>query len=949
MTILLCILLGFALGWIARKDSGKGASERTLRIVLQHQLESQAEQEKNHDVAAGMRKAAAYVGEANVYEAPSPAAATQTKHQPAIALIPPGSQPAATEARLWPTIPVKSLDSVSILLYFGAFLMIAGVGLFVGLSDYSGAIKTFAVLLLALTFYGAGLATYQKIKRLRPAALTLTAIGLICLPLTGVAAYVYLAHMTAGALIWFVTSLASLWLYVFALYYIRQSLIGYLSVFMCLSLWLSISAVIAAPIYFFGWAMIILGMLYLIAARRLKLWKEVEAPLSISATLMVPSSLGLTLFFGAGMIEPLQQGVTILLAAAFYGIALWLEDQSDIRRVYFGLAYGFVPLGILYIANDLTDQKVVVAFLLTAVACLQLLIVLTTQKIAESWRRNALVISAVTLIASSILCSTSADWSGLTLLLALQTIIFGIVAYWQRTMLYLGLGLASVLLLPSVFGFLANKPALPIDTISALYIAVALSLFTLRHWLRGTKYSEPITAAYALSLGIAWLIALGGPDWVLMAASLAIGVLTIGVAYYERQAAVVCVGAALFVAAALQWLQWQQLPWFEGASWLLGLLGGLYYLFGKLAAHRKVPDFAKAWIICGLVGLYAGGIVGLNTGTVMWSNSLFLSVAGVITAYESWLRKRTDSLCIGGAVVLLAAQLALYKLDMHEWQLYWYMWALYMIALAYFTKAGVWIYASAVVVGTGVITGLSQHNSLEAQSLTVAYIAVAATYYIVGKLHALHSTQQWHEQAKVWSYTGLISLYAASLLPIFFSNGIRAVDAIPNSLALLLAGGITCYETYRLSNRNGMYIGSAVSLVGLQWLLTINQIHETQVYTHLWAVYFATLAWLAHRDERLDEKQIFTVIALCVQTGPLALTALGGDTGYGLLLLFESVGILLLGLAVRYPLLTWWGLSVAVASVLYQLRDFQFFVLVLLGAGIIGLGVYLLLRRERKT
>src|SRR5690348_12028875 len=125
MSILLCILLGFALGWIARKDASKGASEKTLRIVLQNRLEARADQEKNADIAAGIRQAATYVGEANIYDMPPP---TQTLHKaqptttPAaipeqqVALVPPGSQPESPNFSVWPQTTGKPIDSVSILL-----------------------------------------------------------------------------------------------------------------------------------------------------------------------------------------------------------------------------------------------------------------------------------------------------------------------------------------------------------------------------------------------------------------------------------------------------------------------------------------------------------------------------------------------------------------------------------------------------------------------------------------------------------------------------------------------------------------------------------------------------------------------------------------------------------------------------------------------------------------
>lgn len=782
MEFLLGIVIGLAVGLALRKNNREGSSEAALRRRIGEQLEASAQGE-GEDLAKGIRRAALQVINPTLYgdvKATHGAPATPT----------PEEEPRFLDAMPDPTPKTsQSMDSVSVLLYFGAFLVISGVGLFVGLSDFSGGVKTFAVLAMALVFYGAGLAMYGAITRLRPAAIALTAIGLVCLPLTGVAASIYLTDDVSGSMIWFVTSLASFALYVFALAQIRQSLMGYLSVFMCVSLWLSIVSVIEAPVYFFGWASILLAMIYVLAVKFWKPWAEVETPLSVSASVMVPVALVGTIFLGHGEVSLTHQGVTALLASAFYALALWRETKQDLQQSYFALGYLLAPLGVLFITMDLLDG-VWVSYVLSAVAALQFVATLQLQKMHESWRQSASVVTAIALAASVVysIPFLGGNWAAYAWVLALNTTLALGIAFWQRDRLHMALGLAGVVMLPSVVGFLAVNPEWPRLSVVLIYAGLALALLAAGRWAEALKFKDLTLAACIATLVAAWSIGSSGPEWLAVAASLVVGAITLLIAYAEKMPKALYGATLMGVVATGQWLTWQNLDWEPAVALTLGLLGLVYYVAGRVGVTLKAPSaYNDAWVLSGLATLYLGGLIPLFGGHIEWSAISCLALAGGLTSLESHLRRERLGLYGGAAVVLVAVQLALYKLG----------------------------------------------------------------------------------------------------------------------------------------------------------------VEESQVFTHLWAAYFGGLAWLSHRDGRVSEQKNLVVVALSVLTIPLALEALAGDSGYGLLLLFESVAILLFGLWAHYPLISWWGLSVAVGSVLYQLREFQFFVLALLGAGIIGLGVVLLLRQEK--
>lgn len=955
-------LVGYVMGSRGKNQPADNANPRQeLRQELKIELDALANSAHDKTIAEGIRLAANHIAPAEAEPTPlataEQAAAQQSDHEwrdlippQETILTPKAHAPAANKS--WINRDIRSLDSISMLLYFGAFLVIAGVGLFVGLSDFDGAVKTVAVLVLALGLYSAGLYLYQRIERLQPAAITLTAIGLISLPLTGVAAYAYVTNQTMGPLMWFMTSALCFGLYVLALWRIRQSFIGYLSVFMCLSLWMSIVAVIDAPIYFFGWAMVVLAMTYLLVGKFTRLWPEVEAPLKTSASVMVPVAVVMMIVFGMGTISLLHQGITLLLASGFYAMACWLEHAERDRLTFFVLSYILLPLASLFIAYDLSKDVITTSYVLTGVAVAQLAGLYGVRgRLSDQWKQGGLGTSAVSFVAAGLMCASSLDWTALAVLLTITLVVHALAALAMRSKTHAALGLVDALVLPSLVGFLVSKPALDQQWLVAAYILLGLLLMVVSRIVAHIvqSYRHMTIAAYGSAFVIAWLIGIGGSAWVPAASSVAVAAAVLVAAYFEHIPRLTHIAAGLGVMSALQLLIWQDALTGSNGALLVGSLGFAYYLAGKSQQHiATVAAFHGPWVASGLITLYGSSVVALLISGTSWPAIIYLGVAGVLTGVEFYLRREKAGVYGGGAVVLAAVQFGMYHLGMYEWQIYWYMWAAYPLLIAYREQAAQWVYAAALLTAVGVFEAIGQHATINLINSTLALSGLGALYYLTGKIHALFGKTVLTPFVEAWSFSGLAGLYAASFTRFAGLGYGNSYETMLNAASLMIAGGLTGYEAYTRRSRFGLYLSGAVTLVGLQWLMNLQQVTEVQIYTHMWAAYFALLAWLSYRDKRDDEKSNFTVVALLIQTLPLAWQALQGDTSYGLLLLFESVGIMLFGLWVHYPLVSRWGLAVAVGSVLYQLRDLQFFLLVLLGAGIIGLSVYLLLRKSKQ-
>lgn len=691
--------------------------------------------------------------------------------------------------------PKKHTDSINTLLYFGAFLIIASVGLFVGLSDFSGSTKTTAVAFLAIAFYSAGLYLHHAVKKLRPAATAFTSIGLFSMPLAGVAAYVFATDQNYGSMIWLITSAACLVFYVIALWRLKESLIGYASVIMFLSLWLSVVSVVDAPIYYFGWTMLAMSIVFVFVTRRFKLWGEVQKPLDNSAQLLVPISIITMVLFGHSEISLLNYGISLALAASFYGLLAWLEKQKSAQLSYIVLAAVVAAVSLGLIAYDLSNESLTATAYAVDIATIFGLLILAWQRKNLGTHFESLVaLMAIIMILSTLICAMDANWQQLAILLTANLLVHSIATFYTRSEMHTLAGVIVLLTLPAITGFLAVKPHISVMTVFLCYVAIAAGLLASSRIIAEFKefkhdISAILTGGFVASIAIGWIISF----------------------FQDTDQLALC---SLIVGAVL--------------------LAGVYV--------RKIPSL---------------------------------------------------------------------------------------------------LYLLPVLTIVCLIQYLHSQNNLNVTSMTLATAFAATAFYLLGKLHKSQSLKPF---ARGWTFSGVALMYISAAVTLFANE--KGYEPTLNAITLSLAGALTSIEIYFSKKRSLAYIGGMVIVAGVQWLMYINDVREVIVYGHMWAIFFAFLAWLSYKNKNEDQERIFTIFALSMQSVPIALQTLSGDNTWGLLLLVQNIVILLFGLWIKNPLVSRWGLAVAVGSVLYQLKDFEFFVLALLGAGVIGLSIYLLLKKK---
>lgn len=242
--------------------------------------------------------------------------------------------------------------------------------------------------------------------------------------------------------------------------------------------------------------------------------------------------------------------------------------------------------------------------------------------------------------------------------------------------------------------------------------------------------------------------------------------------------------------------------------------------------------------------------------------------------------------------------------------------------------AGVLVFVSA-----GTFLGLTHVNFSFASPSIFGLLAIVI-YGIAYQLKKIEYFSQWQEVAIFGAAAGATSVV------------IFGTTTIPMIIDLALVAGLLYLYAKEKKNIASQYAAGIIGMAAFQWLIGYYGERHVLVYSHLWAALFGIYAYIGAYRHQKSEEQPYTILALTVLTAPTALMALdNAGGGYGWLLILEQIGLVLLGMAVGKKTITKWGLIGAILAVLYQLRNLTFIALALVGLTIIGIAIYLLLKR----
>lgn len=608
----------------------------------------------------------------------SPLPKKSTDYEPVAHLTPPAPpvQKVAVADRF------KSLENINILLYVGAFLVVAAAGIFVGFNyeTLSASFKVVFLFVFTLIFYLVGLFLYLKTKNIKPAGVTFTTIGLLLAPLVGLAIYKFSYDGTNGQMIWFATSAVVLALYIITLAIIKQVYISYLTSFTALSLFQSSINLFDLPIYWLFWGMSILALIFALIAKIKKLDKIVADPLAVTSQIFLPISLAISanLIFSEGSS---QFGINILLSGFFYLINSFLYEGETKSTNSFSLSLILFPIGLFSIL--IQDHRVdydIIASLLVGLSVVYLVVYEVVKKYWHNEKTTSLMAigGLVALLANLLLIEDP------------KILIFGLVLtilvnlyFFVPAKLYFNLILAlvGVLSLPyAVFALWYVQNKLEVQSVCYLTIGVVILL---AKWLTSKNLESQnkgiLSIGYWVAILITFILASGDHQWFMVGVWLALTVMVFAASYVEGVSLLLPISMIFYISALNQICN---IFLVSREFYPLIMLGGALIIFAIsfLLDEKRNKVLSYTALIPAFWGVFYY-LLGDSESSSWPILSLFLAGGLVLAVFYRY--KNFTGQAIGTAVMLVAINWYLKFLGEKETQVYTLIWTAYFAVLAY--------------------------------------------------------------------------------------------------------------------------------------------------------------------------------------------------------------------------------------------------------------------------
>ena len=283
-------------------------------------------------------------------------------------------QPAHTEASIqnW-----YKDNSINLLLYIGAFLIVVSATIFVSLPNTSGISKSMVLSLLMIVFFGSGL-WFHTLPRIKNAGAAFTAIGALLIPVTGLGWYnfVFKYSDVSFGLVWLVTSLVGCYAYIILARYFKSVFYSYVTSFSALSFFLAFINMQSLQNDFYVLGAILSSIILLSVSIYLRENKKEETiffePFAITANITIP----IAIVYGLYIISQtphfsLESTASVFLGCTFYILSYRYFKKSE----YIFAAQILFTLGLIYFGFWQNLTTLTILYLLMASLCVNLSLV----------------------------------------------------------------------------------------------------------------------------------------------------------------------------------------------------------------------------------------------------------------------------------------------------------------------------------------------------------------------------------------------------------------------------------------------------------------------------------------------------------------------------------------------------------------------------------------------
>ena len=786
----------------------------------------------------------------------------------------------------------KDLQNINTILYVASLLIVAAAVLFVTIDkSVTNELKFFGVWLVTIGFYGAGFILHKTSQRLRPAAVAFLGTALALLPFAGLATDALVLHNPQ--LSWFITSALGLILFFTTTLLLKSQLLAYLTIGFVFSLATSSVAVLQMGfVWYFLLIIILASLCNLIAYINPKILPEVfRKPIDDGGQLAVPLAV-FGSWWNVQVVDLWQNALVLLVTGIHYATAALTPTHLEMRKLYVFLSRLSFSIAAVLFVYDITKSMTAVGITASIVALVQIGISTVLSRKAKSDFESIWLWGGIAVLFGSIVFWYDDPQRALLTTVSLSTILLTSLAvgFSIRDARFGIVSIATLALLPLQVGFDLIHPHITQLALSLVYLVMATSFLILRLlWAKRNSIKIIAISAYALYLVLALCVAFALKASEASVVFVSASVLLLAISYIERAVYVTSLANVSLFYGLWLYVSTLQISGISRLQLTICVVAGLWYalriVFAKVLRDQ---DRAQVMAVSSILTLFIGSFAYIgDSGEYGVVASCMLLVAALLIAIEGWIYKQYEYYEIAALSVMLAGQrLVAINYDM---------------SILFYV--GLW---AALFYGLSILRRM---------------------------LGGIQAQQLWF---------GLAVIVLACYSFIYFFSNETAQDA---SMVLFVLAGIFANEA-RLDKRYEFYeVAAVIATISLQKIVSLAGDYDLLLYTHWWALIAAALALGRQRVLKDNESaKTLYIIALCVLTLPTGLKALGDPSTYQLIFLVENIVLLVGGLFATHRTTVLWGASGVSLAILYWLKDQTYFLLALVGIGLIGLAIWRLMR-----
>jgi hypothetical protein len=773
--------------------------------------------------------------------------------------------------------------------------------------------------LLNLAFFGFGF-WFFNVPKIKNAGATFIAIGALLIPFTGLSWHNFVLEPQGYPIgnTWLATSLVAIVTYAGLAYYVRHPFYTYIAGFGGLSTILSIVNVTELNREFYILGGVFSSFILMLSTRVFsnpdeEIKKTFVQPLSISAHVIMPLSLawGIVLATAADRLFTIEVVLAGILASLYYLLAYTFQ-----RTVSYLFVAQFVFAFTVFVIGGYLDLETQTTFILVQGLALVYLGVnyLAKDKFkseAETFFEGSqLLLPIATLLV--VVNNTTLPYFNAHLTLAglLATAFYALTYFSTRQVAFFAVTAA---LLPVTIFVAASWQDVRLLTV--FYILECLSLlYLVGSYLLRKKFNDESQVLTIISLTASAILFVGswGTNFSEFSITMfaAIPAVLGLIAFYAQKDERYLYYNIIFLAIAT-YLYFANLLDLEDRIHFVGL-GYLFIslIFYGLAVYlRERAGVSQAFIFATLLNAAVGSI--LTVGEVKYFLVSNLLVAALL--FDGSIRfKKYGLLYFSNLFLYLATWSALRTFEVRV--------ALYPL---YFGLVSAAIY--------GVSYALPK--SIEGFYRLTGLVAMGSNSLLFGLMG--QGTAQYSD------YT-------------YSSESVRSVVGLERNALISSYASFALYSLDAYLKRWGAmaYFASAVGMATYLWQMKYFNIDEILAYTLPLGVYFMALSYFQRRSGKESNSQALEYLGLFFLLIPPFFYSFG-DNGalYALLLGFEGVVLLGIGITYKYRNFTYIGIASLVAAVLSQTYEFvsslpRWIIVGAAGIVFLSVAIYLLLHRK---